>query len=59
MQFGNGVDFMAGGIGREVFRRVCIPELAMGIRPEVLKRAYDEMVTNRVRTSCSMQPWPM
>ncbi|MBE6930906.1 MAG: FAD-dependent oxidoreductase [Ruminococcaceae bacterium] len=45
MQFGNGVDFMAGGIGREVFRRVCIPELAMGIRPEVLKRAYDEMVT--------------
>jgi len=45
MNFSNGVDFMAGGIGYEVFRRVCIPELALSIRPEVLKRAYDEMVT--------------
>ena len=44
MQFSNGVDFMAGGIGYEVFKRSCIPELDRSIRPEVLKRTYDEMV---------------
>ncbi|NMA08043.1 MAG: FAD-dependent oxidoreductase [Clostridiales bacterium] len=44
MQFSNGVDFMAGGIGREVFDRVCIPELRLSIRVEVLKRVYDDMV---------------
>lgn len=44
MGFSNGVDFMAGGIGYEVFQRSCIPELGLSIRPEVLKRVYDEMV---------------
>ena len=44
MQFTNGVDFMAGGIGKEVFDRVCVPELKLSIRVEVLKRVYDEMV---------------
>lgn len=44
MPFSNGVDFMAGGIGYEVFLRTCTPELALSIRPEVLKRTYDEMV---------------
>ena len=44
MQFSNGVDFMAGGIGREVFDRVCIPELGGSIRVELLKRVYDGMV---------------
>ncbi len=44
MQFSNGVDFMAGGIGREVFERACVPELRLSIRAEVLKRVYDDMV---------------
>ena len=45
MPFSNGVDFMAGGIGYEVYRRGCVPEFGLSIRPEVLKRVYDEMVT--------------
>jgi len=44
MQFSNGVDFMAGGIGYEVWQKACIPELRLSIRAEVLKRVYDEMV---------------
>ncbi|MEA4822917.1 MAG: FAD-dependent oxidoreductase [Clostridiaceae bacterium] len=44
MQFSNGIDFMAGGIGREIFERACVPELRLSIRAEVLKRVYDDMV---------------
>lgn len=44
MNFSNGVNFMAGGIGYEVWQRVCVPELRLSIRAEVLKRVYDDMV---------------
>lgn len=44
MQFTDGVHFLAGGVGREVFDRACTPELGCSIRVEVLKRVYDEMV---------------
>lgn len=44
MRVSNGVAFMAGGIGKEVYDRVCIPELRLSLRLEVLKREYDAMV---------------
>ncbi len=48
MPFGDGVNFLAGGIGREVLdvlRRAdgSVPPDGMGIRAEVLKRVYDEL----------------
>lgn len=52
MPFGNGVDFLAGGIGREVHdamdayarSRPDDPVRPPSIRAEVLKRIYDDMV---------------
>lgn len=52
MPFGNGVDFLAGGIGREVHdameayarSRPDDPIRPPAIRAEVLKRIYDDMV---------------
>ncbi|HUS47787.1 MAG TPA: FAD-dependent oxidoreductase [Phycisphaerae bacterium] len=57
MQFGDGVNFLAGGIGREIYD--CLWDAGgagprdrrdegrctCGIRAEVLKRVYDELVT--------------
>jgi hypothetical protein len=56
MPFDNGVDFLAGGIGREIYDQ-CVavdPVLKMGstigIEVEALKRIYDDMVEKaRVR----------
>ncbi|HOS43150.1 MAG TPA: FAD-dependent oxidoreductase [Armatimonadota bacterium] len=57
MQFGDGINFLAGGIGREVYDRLFAAGGAgpddrkdhgaclCGIRAEVLKRVYDEMMT--------------
>lgn len=50
MQFTDGVNFLAGGIGREVLDALrkadgSVPPDGMGIRAEVLKRVYDEMLT--------------
>lgn len=49
MSFTDGVNFLAGGIGKEVYRRCFpdqpeIPRSSLGIRSEVLKRIYDNMV---------------
>lgn len=50
MPFTNGVDFLAGGIGREVYDACAEDPEALtgrnvGIKPEPLKRLYDDMVT--------------
>ena len=56
MPFGDGVNFLAGGFGREVHDRLLAakgvgpddkggPSACIGIQAEVLKRLYDEMVT--------------
>lgn len=50
MSFDNGVDFLAGGIGREVYDKciqkggICENGCALGIHPEKLKQIYDEMM---------------
>lgn len=49
MQFTDGVNFLADGIGREVLDALrnaggCIPPDGTGIRAEVLKRVYDNML---------------
>lgn len=49
MPFTNGVDFLAGGIGREIYD-LCVTEpdalcgRTLGIQPERIKRIYDDMV---------------
>jgi hypothetical protein len=50
MQFGDGVHFLADGIGREVLDALrqadgTVPPDGMGIRAEVLKRVYDDLLT--------------
>ena len=50
MRFSDGVNFLADGIGREVFESLqerggTFPPNGMGIRAEVLKRTYDDMLT--------------
>lgn len=51
MPFTNGVDFLAGGIGREIYD-ICVKEpealcgRTLGILPEGLKKVYDDMVIN-------------
>ena len=49
MQFTDGVNFLAGGVGREVLDALreadgSVPPNGMGIRAEVLKRVYDELL---------------
>ncbi|MHB9130114.1 MAG: FAD-dependent oxidoreductase [Armatimonadota bacterium] len=56
MQFADGVHFLAGGIGREVYTRLCEagghspdddpdnPYACLSIRAEVLKRVYDDLL---------------
>ncbi|MBU4199938.1 MAG: FAD-dependent oxidoreductase [Verrucomicrobia bacterium] len=49
MQFTDGVNFLAGGMGAEILKRLrtadgTVPPEGMGIRAEVLKRVYDEML---------------
>ncbi len=45
MQFSDGVHFMAGGFGREIYDKICTePKLNLGIRTELLKRVYDDIV---------------
>lgn len=49
MQFTDGENFLAGGIGREVLDALrnadgTVPPDGMGIRAEVLKRVYDELL---------------
>lgn len=52
MQFTDGVNFLADGIGREIFEALqeaggCFPPGGgNGIRAEVLKRVYDDLLTN-------------
>lgn len=49
MQFSDGVNFLAGGLGAEILKRLrtadgTVPPDGMGIRAEVLKRVYDEIL---------------
>ena len=44
MQFSNGVDFMAGGFGKEIYDATKLPYNGLGIDPELLKRVYDKLV---------------
>ncbi len=49
MQFSDGVNFLAGGIGREVLDALraadgTVPADGMGIRAEALKRVYEQLV---------------
>lgn len=49
MQFSDGINFLAGGIGREILDNLresggTVPENGFGIRAEVLKRLYDNML---------------
>ncbi|MHA1571506.1 MAG: FAD-dependent oxidoreductase, partial [Alphaproteobacteria bacterium] len=51
MQFGNGVDFLAAGIGEEIYNKLrdaggTSPLHKMAIRAEVLKRVYDDLLLN-------------
>ena len=51
MQFTDGVHFLAGGIGKEILdelqrREGTYPHDGTGIRAEVLKRVYDDMVSD-------------
>jgi flavin-dependent dehydrogenase len=51
MQFTDGVNFLAGGIGQEVLDTLrkadgTVPPDGMGIRAEVLKRVYDQLLTD-------------
>ena len=50
MQFTDGVNFLAGGIGQEILQALrkadgTVPPDGMGIRAEVLKRVYDRLLT--------------
>lgn len=50
MQFSDGVNFLAGGIGKEVLDALrsangTDPDGGFGIRAEVLKRVYDDLMT--------------
>ncbi len=49
MQFTDGVNFLADGIGREILENLrkadgTVPPDGMGIRAETLKRVYDELI---------------
>ncbi|MBT3275541.1 MAG: FAD-dependent oxidoreductase [Spirochaetales bacterium] len=49
MQFTDGINFLAGGIGQEILTALrdadgSVPANGMGIRAEVLKRVYDELL---------------
>lgn len=51
MQFTDGVNFLAGGIGQEILDALrsadgTVPANGMGIRAEVLKRVYDDLLTD-------------
>lgn len=53
MMFGDGEHFLAGGIGREVYDRICVQAFPAfrkycphAIPVETLKRIYDDMVTD-------------
>ena len=51
MQFTDGVNFLAGGIGQEILTALreadgSVPPDGMGIRAEVLKRVYDRLLTD-------------
>ncbi len=51
MQFTDGINFLAGGIGKEILDTLrqadgTVPADGMGIRAEVLKRAYDQLLTS-------------
>lgn len=51
MQFTDGINFLAGGIGREILEALnaangTVPPNGMGIRAEVLKRVYDNLLTD-------------
>lgn len=49
MPFDNGVDFLAGGIGKEIFEKsrkdpAVIMDRTVGIQVELLKKIYDDML---------------
>ncbi len=44
MQFTNGLDFMAGGFGKEIYDATKLPFDGLGIDAELLKRTYDNKV---------------
>lgn len=51
MQFSDGINFLAGGIGRQVLDALreadgTVPPDGMGIRAEVLKRVYDKLLSD-------------
>ena len=51
MQFTDGINFLAGGVGREILDSLreadgTVPADGMGIRAEVLKRVYDELLVD-------------
>ena len=51
MRFTDGVNFLAGGIGKEILDSLrkadgTVPPDGMGIRAEVLKRVYDDLLTD-------------
>ncbi|MDT8390486.1 MAG: FAD-dependent oxidoreductase [Lentisphaeria bacterium] len=51
MQFTDGVNFLAGGVGKEIFDALnaaggSVPPGGMGIRAETLKRVYDTLLTD-------------
>ena len=51
MQFTDGENFLAGGIGQEILAALqeadgSVPPDGMGIRAEVLKRVYDKLLTD-------------
>jgi hypothetical protein len=51
MQFSDGVNFLAGGVGQEILDALhesdgTVPPNGMGIRAEVLKRVYDQLLTD-------------
>lgn len=50
MQFSDGVNFLAGGAGKQILEALrkadgTVPPNGMGIRAEVLKRVYDDLLT--------------
>jgi hypothetical protein len=51
MQFTDGINFLAGGMGREILDTLraadgSVPPDGMGIRAEILKRVYEELLTD-------------
>ncbi len=60
MQFSDGVNFLAAGIGEEIHTKLrdaggTGPDNAMSIRVEVFKRLYDQLITAEENITVSLQ----